>query len=928
MSVDNITDCGCCSGVETDTPAAKFNRPGLPAIAYRVGTHADFRQTLLSRLSSTDYPALAPLTTRAADDYTIALCDSFAVLADVLTFYQERIANESYLGTAIERRSVLMLARLIGYQLAPGVAAGTALAFTLDSAPGLPALAAQPVTIPVGTRAQSIPDPNQDPQTFETIAPAAARVEWNAIPAQQSEPVRIRRDLNELYIAGTTTQLAAGDGIVVVGVGREQDPASKLWDVCWIERVDIDLARQLTHIVLSGSLKGKWDPDDPGPQGIKVHAFRQRAALFGHNAPDANLIRTSSNAGLFEPAASDATKFEWKDFKIDATGKKIDLDATYPKVVAGSWCALAGNIGNDPWQVELYRVTAVSELSRSSFGLSGKTTRLTSDGTVDLDKFGLRQTQVLAQSEELTLAERPLIYPVYGGTLVLDELQPLLAPDQLIAVSGKRQRVVIGASTTGISFVDFPARKPQPGESFIMRSPPMVVVNTELVPAPPALLDPARKSQRVLLWPLEDRDGAAIDIKAPVQAMKLQPALKDDAVVSEVAAIAHGPLSVKSNRDRTTLTLSAPLGYCYDRSTVTVNANVAPATHGETVGEIAGSGDAAAVNQRFQLKQSPLTYISSTDPSGRASTLQVRVNDLLWHEVPSLYGRGRLERVYAIRQDDDGRSTIQFGDGRQGAALPSGLNNVRLAYRKGIGSAGNLRPGQISMLLTRPLGVKSVVNPAAPTGGQDPEALADARGNAPLHVLTLERAVSIQDYVDFARTFSGIAKAYGLWVEDARARGIYLTVAGPGGALIPQDSATMKNLVGALRRYGDRLLPLSVQNFGAATFKLEAKVKVAADADPDKVFAAVVAALRAAYAFESRAFGQPVTIDEVYATIQNVAGVAAADIDRLYRTDTGPAPSEPQPRLLASLPDLKDGHVTAAELLTLDHAPLELGVMS
>ena len=374
--------------------------------------------------------------------------------------------------------------------------------------------------------------------------------------------------------------------------------------------------------------------------------------------------------------------------------------------------------------------------------------------------------------------------------------------------------------------------------------------------------------------------------------------------------------------------LNAPLGCCYDRSTVTVNANVAPATHGETVGEIAGSGDAAAVNQRFQLKQSPLTYVSSTDPSGRASTLQVRVNDLLWHETPSLYGHGRLERLYAIRQDDDGRSTIEFGDGRQGARLPSGLNNVRLAYRKGIGSAGNLRPGQISMLLTRPLGVKSVVNPGASTGGQDPEALADARGNAPLHVLTLERAVSTGDYVDFARTFSGVAKAYGLWVEDTRARGIYLTVAGPGGVLIPQDSATMKNLVAALRRYGDRLLPLSVQNFGPATFRLKAKLKVEADADPDKVFAAVADALRAAYSFDSRAFGQPVTIDEVYATIQNVAGVAAADIDQLYRTDTGPAPSEPQPRLLARLPDLKGGHVTAAELLTLDHAPLDLGVMS
>src|SRR3954465_13086426 len=175
MSMDDPADCGCCSGIEVDTPAAKFNRAGLPAIGYRVGTHADFRQSLLARLSSTDYPALAPLTTRTSDDWTIALCDSFAVLADVLTFYQERIANEAFLGTATERRSVLMLARLIGYQLNPGVAASTALAFTLASAPGMPSLAAQPVTIPVGTRAQSIPDPNQDPQTFETIAPAAAR---------------------------------------------------------------------------------------------------------------------------------------------------------------------------------------------------------------------------------------------------------------------------------------------------------------------------------------------------------------------------------------------------------------------------------------------------------------------------------------------------------------------------------------------------------------------------------------------------------------------------------------------------------------------------------------------------------------------------------------------------------------------------------
>ena len=61
----------------------------------------------------------------------------------MLTFYQERIANEGYLRTAAERRSVLELARAIGYELNPGVAAGTFLAFSVETAPGAPGRAAR-----------------------------------------------------------------------------------------------------------------------------------------------------------------------------------------------------------------------------------------------------------------------------------------------------------------------------------------------------------------------------------------------------------------------------------------------------------------------------------------------------------------------------------------------------------------------------------------------------------------------------------------------------------------------------------------------------------------------------------------------------------------------------------------------------------------
>src|SRR6185436_2692821 len=130
----DLDRCGCCSGLEVSTPGIVFNRPGLSAIAYRSGTWYEFEASLIAALLASKHPELAGLTTRADDDFTIALLDAMAVASDVLTFYQERIANESYLRTATERRSLLELARLIGYELKPGVAAATLVAFTVEEA--------------------------------------------------------------------------------------------------------------------------------------------------------------------------------------------------------------------------------------------------------------------------------------------------------------------------------------------------------------------------------------------------------------------------------------------------------------------------------------------------------------------------------------------------------------------------------------------------------------------------------------------------------------------------------------------------------------------------------------------------------------------------------------------------------------------------
>ena len=95
--------CGCCDGVQASTPQGVFNRAGLPAVAYRIGTQPDFAASLVAGLTDAGRPRLARLLTREGSDFTLGLIDAFACAADVITFYQERTAQENWLRTAVER---------------------------------------------------------------------------------------------------------------------------------------------------------------------------------------------------------------------------------------------------------------------------------------------------------------------------------------------------------------------------------------------------------------------------------------------------------------------------------------------------------------------------------------------------------------------------------------------------------------------------------------------------------------------------------------------------------------------------------------------------------------------------------------------------------------------------------------------------------
>jgi hypothetical protein len=451
--------CGCCDGIAASTPTGLYNRPGLSAISYRIGEYAQFKESLQAGLSSPAFPELAGLRTRDADDYTQGLIDAVACAADVLTFYQERVANESYLRTATERVSLQEMGKLIGYRLRPGVAAETWLAFALETPRSPPAnLPPEPgafvtgipsaLNLPAGLQVQSVPGPDEKAQTFETVEEIAARPEWNAIRPWLSEVRYPGFGATEAWLAGVRNNLKAGDALVLVDDAFLSKPAANNnWDFRLIDTVEPDTTNDRTHVTWRRGL-GSVTPHSSPAVAPQVHVLRKRAAAFGHNAPMWSSMSRQFRHGY--PGGKNAT--DWPAFTISrqaasATGGHIDLDGVLGEVRAGSLLVMAKGEYNRPdasfpsgTYVELYKVTGTSEASRAEFAMSGKVTRLGLAGQ-NLDKQFfkfVRETGVFAQSEKIELAPFPVVNDAVGDQLPLAIRADGLATGRRLIIRGDR----------------------------------------------------------------------------------------------------------------------------------------------------------------------------------------------------------------------------------------------------------------------------------------------------------------------------------------------------------------------------------------------------------------------------------------------------------------------------------------------------------
>jgi hypothetical protein len=664
-------------------PWVIFNPPGQPTIAYRAGDYAAFRHALMRAMpGETELTVWRP---GADGDLAVQMIEWWAYLSDILTFYNQRIATQAYLGIADLPESVNRLIRILGYRPRPGLGASGTLAALLNTT--------RPVALPQGMQVQSKPGPGQHPQIFE-LSTATTVQQPDAVaarPVPPSSPL-LSAAGTTLWLAGKVSGIGTGDKLLLVNAGAVT--GGTITGAAW---------------AIVQSVQAAADPYGD-PVTAVTFASPVQGLPTGAQASQFAVLRSTQSATPWSTRPSG-----WNTAVIAAT--HLDLASIARGLAPGS--------------------LALLEVTGTPTDAAVATTLVT----------------VSAYAEAIWYANGNGLAPPGAPAL------PIPVPHTYIdfspALDGDWD------DNSGLVTLRF-------GWSRVGQPVPMLTTAAAAFTGATAALIATSGFPAGTNLPILLQDGAGN------------------------GASAFGTVSA----DASTMTLGSlaampPSGL---GASLTVLFDLIGVSRGKTVtGEVLGSGNAAVASQDFTLQNAPITYVA--DPAGHSgdgfsSTVQVWVNNVAWAEVPSFYSQPANAAVFVTREDEQGSTHVTFGDGINGATLPTGTNNVVASYRYGSGAAVPA-PGTLTNIMQPIPGLRSIQNPIAPTGGADPDLPSRVRVLAPRSVLTFGRAISLDDYQVIAASAAGVIQAAASFAIDPISQRPALTiwVSGDAGAVAAVQAA-------------------------------------------------------------------------------------------------------------------------------------------
>nr|WP_283815231.1 putative baseplate assembly protein [Bradyrhizobium sp. JYMT SZCCT0180] len=277
------------------------------------------------------------------------------------------------------------------------------------------------------------------------------------------------------------------------------------------------------------------------------------------------------------------------------------------------------------------------------------------------------------------------------------------------------------------------------------------------------------------------------------------------------------------------------------------------------------------------------------------------------------------DRHFCVEVDDGGRAWIRFGDGAGvGESPPDGTNFVA-TYRIGNGAAGNVSAGAIRRVILKNGAASSginniaVTNPMSAVGGTEPESTATARLLAPGDMRVHQhRAISADDYAEFARGVSGVANAVATIMQEGTRRVVRVAI-DPKGEQAPNQTSDPKawarwkalkervlQRLGGVRRINHDVI-VAAPDYVDLTIRL--KVTLLPSYLKDTVVAQVKREFiddkgKSFFDPDKLTFGQSIYWSQVASLLHAIPGIASVEQvefarkDRLPRNDATPSPTD------------------------------------
>lgn len=270
-------------------------------------------------------------------------------------------------------------------------------------------------------------------------------------------------------------------------------------------------------------------------------------------------------------------------------------------------------------------------------------------------------------------------------------------------------------------------------------------------------------------------------------------------------------------------------------------------------------------NQKFSLG---LNYVDNSSIISVDAVPYTRVDTLGLSISTDLH--------YIIEIGTDGIAYAVFGNGTFGILPPNG-KAVTADYQETQGSVGNVDKNTIttivSVLSLPGVSTITVTNPVASSGGTLYESVESIRINAPLSIRTLDRAVTLQDYIDITRLAPGVEKAT-VQFDCGKTIEIYIAPVGGGIAQTPLLTSTF-NFV-SLRKMITTFI--NVQPAGETELVIELDVRSKYRVDPLLAQTDIVNALVEYGSIDNQDINKKIRVSDIISLVDNLDKVEFVDL--------------------------------------------------